>query len=124
LISRAILDLRLQPTTNLQVRLDQDYVIGGQTFEEGTLLNTGLDVPAGWIMPLGVTVRLNRGNIQAGVTCAMCHSTVDMNTGLVVEGATNLDVDAGMIIAFASNTAAMFRHTDVDPAVLPPGVDR
>jgi hypothetical protein len=51
----------------------------------------------------------------------MCHSAVDAGTGAIIEGATNVDINVGLILALAPNSAAMFRHTDVNPVELPPG---
>lgn len=120
-VGRAILDLRGRHTTNLQIELDEDVTVGGRTFPAGTRLDTGLDVPSGSLFPLGMRARLAQGRLQVGVTCALCHVTVDDATGRVIEGATNIDVRPGLIMAMATNTAAMFRHTDVDPTELPPG---
>jgi hypothetical protein len=123
-ISRAILGLGGRHTNNLQVRLDQDMIIGGREFAAGTLLNTGLDVPPRSLLPVGIRVRVTRGRIRAGVTCAMCHVTVEPDTGRLIEGATNIDIDTGLIIAMATNSAAFFRHTDADPVGMPQGMAR
>lgn len=118
---QAILALRGQPTTNLQIPLDEDWSIGGRTFRKGTWISTGLDVPKGSRMPLGMRVFVKEGRLRAGITCAACHATVDPASGLVVEGAPNADMNAGLLLAFASNSAAFFRQTDVNPMRLPPG---
>ena len=62
-----------------------------------------------------------QGKLRVGITCAACHSAVDSRTGRVLEGAPNNDLDSGLILAFATNSAAMFRQTDVNPTQLPPG---
>lgn len=120
-LTKAIASLKGKPTTNLQIPLDKDVTIGGQTFKAGTLLNTGLDVAAGSIFPLGIRTHIGKGKVQVGVTCALCHVAVDEKTGRVLEGAPNIDVDTGLLIAFASNSAALFRQTAVNPTKIPPG---
>ncbi|MBD2101045.1 hypothetical protein [Leptolyngbya sp. FACHB-261] len=120
-MTKAILSLRGKPTTNLQIPLDQDVTIGGRNFKAGTLLNTGIDVPKGSLLPLGMRVKIADGKVRAGITCALCHATVNAKTGRILEGAPNTDVNTGLVLAFASNSAAMFRQTDVNPTQIPPG---
>ncbi|HEY9763345.1 MAG TPA: hypothetical protein V6D07_12520 [Trichocoleus sp.] len=120
-MSRAILALGGKPTTNLQVPVNEDLTVGGQTFKAGTLLNTGLDVPKGALLPLGLTVKYDHGTLKTGITCAACHAAVDPQSGKILEGAPNLDLDAGLMLALAKNSAAWFRQTGVDPKKFPPG---
>lgn len=120
-ISEAILKLHGEATTNLQVPLNQDVTIGGRTFTKGTLLNTGLDVPAFSLTPLGMKISARPGKVRAGITCALCHASVDRATGRVLEGAPNNDVNMGLLLASATNSAALFRQTGVNPTKLPPG---
>lgn len=120
-ISEAILKLHGEATTNLQVPLNQDLSIGGRTFTKGTLLNTGLDVPAFSLTPLGMKISARPGKVRAGITCALCHAAVDRATGRVIEGAPNNDVNMGLLLASATNSAALFRQTGVNPTKLPPG---
>lgn len=120
-ITKAIVSLGGKPTTNLQIPVDRDTTIGGRTFKAGTLLNTGLDIPARSLLPLGMKTEVTHGTVRVGITCAFCHATVNRQTGKVLEGAPNNDLDAGLILASASNSAAMFRHTGVNPTELPAG---
>lgn len=120
-ISKAIARLGGKPTTNLQIPMDEDVTIGGREFKAGTLLNTGLDIPARSVLPLGMRPHLDHGKVRVGITCALCHATVDGGTGQVLEGAPNIDINPGLVLAFASNSAAMFRQTDVNPTQFPPG---
>jgi hypothetical protein len=120
-VSRAILGLRGGHTNNLRIPVDEDIVIGGRTFSAGSYLDTGLDVPPGSLLPLGMRMRIVEGEIKVGVTCAMCHATVDPDSGIIIEGATNVNINTGLILAMASNSAAMFRHTDIDPQQFPIG---
>lgn len=120
-LTKAIARLGGKHTTNLQIPLDEDVTIGGQTFKKGTLLNTGLDVPARSLLPLGMPPSIANGKLRAGITCALCHATVDNKTGRILEGAPNINVNTGLVLAFATNSAAMFRQTDVNPLQIPSG---
>lgn len=120
-ISKAILALGGKPTANLQISLPEAVTIGGKTFPQGTVLNTGLDVPSGALVPLGMRVHLDRGKVRIGVTCALCHATVDPGNGRILEGAANSDLDSGLLMAFATNSAAMFRQAGTNPTQFAPG---
>ncbi len=120
-MTSAIARLGGKPTTSLQIPIDKDVSIGGKTFKAGTLLNTGMDVPAGSIIPLGMRPSIEKGKVRVGITCALCHASVDSKTGRVLEGAPNIDVNTGLLLAFASNSAALFRQTGVNPTQLPLG---
>lgn len=120
-IAKAVLGLKGKPTNNLQVPIDQDVTVGDRTFKAGTVLNTGLDVPAGSLFPLGLITHLDKGHVRAGITCALCHATVSEETGRILEGAINTNINLGPLIAMASNSAALFRQTDVNPNKIPPG---
>jgi hypothetical protein len=110
----AILKLRGQATTNLRVAIARDATVGGRQFREGELIDTGLDVPAGVLLPLGLKVKFGDFRLKAGLTCAACHSTVDAATGKVIHGAPNRDLNTGLLIALASNSAAYFPHASRD----------
>ncbi len=114
--AKAIWKLHGEGTTNLRVELARTVTVGGKTFTEGTLVDTGLDVAKGSDAVLGMTLRKTGGKLLAGITCAVCHSTVDPETKRVIEGAPNNDFNAGLLLALASNSAAYFVHTDVDAA--------
>lgn len=120
-VGKAIAALGGKHTTNLQIQLDQEVTIGGRTFAAGSMLNTGLDVPTGALIPLGMQTYKRGAEVQIGLTCALCHAAVDQVTGKILEGAPNTDVDTGLLQAFATNSAAMFRQTGVNPTRLPTG---
>ena len=107
---KAILSLRGQATTNLRVAIAYDATIGGRAFKQGELIDTGLDVPAGVLLPLGMKIKFEDWRFKAGLTCAACHSTVDAASGKVIHGAVNADLNAGLLMALASNSAAYFPH--------------
>jgi len=114
-LTKAIASLGGKHTTNLQVTLDRDMTVGDRPFKKGDILNTGLDVPAGSVFPLGISTHINHGKIRVGITCAACHAAVDKDSGRILEGAPNNDLDTGLILALASNSAAWFRQTGVNP---------
>jgi hypothetical protein len=111
---RAIVGLAGRGTDNLQIRLSRDMTVGGHTFERGTILNTGIDVAQGSLLPIGAKVSYDRGRVRLGLTCAVCHAAFDPASGKVIDGATNQNLNAGLILAMASNSAAYFTHTGVD----------
>ncbi len=120
-LTKAILSLKGQPTTNLQVTMDRDMNVGDRNFKKGDILNTGLDIPANSLIFLGMITHINKGKIRVGITCAACHATVDKKTGRILEGAPNNDLDTGLMLALASNSASWFRHTGVNPLTVRSG---
>jgi hypothetical protein len=85
-------------TTNLQVRLSRNLRIGSRLLPPGTVLNTGLDIPAGGLIPVG---------FEAGqLSCALCHASVSPQTGQVVAGMPNTDLNIALFLVLSSNTAA------------------
>lgn len=114
-VAQALVGLHGAGTTNLAIELSEDVTIGGQTYARGTTVDTGLDVAAGSILPLGVSVHMTRYQLRIGITCALCHSTVDPETRQVIHGAANSDLQIGLLLALAPNTAAYRGHTDIGP---------
>jgi hypothetical protein len=112
-IKKAIEKLEGKGTSNLRIQMNKTVTVGGKTFAKGSWLDTGLDVPKGSNEILGLPFSGVGGQVKAGITCAACHATVDPVTKLVVEGAPNADLNAGLLMAMASNSAAYFTHTDI-----------
>jgi hypothetical protein len=110
---KALLELHGRGTSNLRVAMSRDARVGGRFFARGTLIDTGLDVPKGAWAPLGLSLRKVGVSIKVGITCALCHSSVDPRSLEVVDGAANNDLNAGVLLAMASNSAAFFVHTGV-----------
>ncbi|RSK52816.1 electron transport protein [Bacillus canaveralius] len=112
-MSKAIIALKGQGTTNLRVTLAESAVIGDKSFNKGELIDTGIDVAKGSYTPLGMPVSLSDGRIRVGISCAACHATVDPTNKQVMEGVTNPDLNTGLIMALAPNTASYFTHSEV-----------
>ena len=112
-MAKALWKLGGRGTTNLQIPLEEDVTIGGTTFPKGTALNTGLDVVPGSYLPLGLKVKLQGGRLVVGITCALCHATLDPQTMQVVEGGMNSDFNGGLVLALATNSAAYLGHTSM-----------
>jgi hypothetical protein len=114
-VMKAVAALHGRATTNLRVEVPETVTIGGRRFEKGSFFDTGLDVPSGSLSPLGMSISVSRWRVRAGITCAACHAAVDPESGKVVEGAPNADLNAGLLLALATNSASYFMHTDVAP---------
>lgn len=99
-----------EATTNLEVTLSRDLKIGTTPIPAGTVMRTGLDVQAGNFTPVGFD--------GGSVSCAICHSSVDMSTGREVVGRANTDLDIGLFLALSPNSAGAFvkvNKSDFDP---------
>lgn len=112
-VSRALIALHGAGTDNLQVTLAKDVRIGDRVYRKGALVATGLDVPRGGLLPLGIKVQYDRGHIRMGISCALCHATVDPQTHRSIDGAPNRDLNVGLMMALASNSSAYFMHTEM-----------
>jgi len=117
-IMKAIWKLKGRGTTNLRVELAKTVTVGGKTFKKGTLIDTGIDVPKGAYMPLGMPVKFSGGRLKVGISCAACHATVDRESKKVVEGASNWDLNQGLLLALATNSSAYFTHTQLTKSQL------
>jgi len=110
---KAIMELRGAGTDNLRVELAQDITLGGRTYRKGEKIDTGLDVAKGSYTVLGMPLKWSDGKIKVGISCMACHATVDRETKMVIEGAPNVDLNAGLLMALATNSVHYFTHTDV-----------
>ena len=118
-VARAIALLGGRGTANLQVRMARDVTVGDRVWKTGELVPTGLDVPRNSAFILGIRTFYDRGRLRMGITCALCHAAVDPASGKVVEGAPNTDLNAGLLMALASNATAYFMHGSADPSTHP-----
>lgn len=112
-IAKAIVSLRGEGTTNLQVELAKTVTIAGRTFNKGSMIDTGIDVPRGAYTPLGLPIKYADGRLRVGISCAACHATVDRETKMVIEGAPNTDFNAGLLLALATNSTAYLTHAEI-----------
>lgn len=96
--------------TNLKIRLDSNLLLGHTVFPAGSEIATGLDIPVGETVPIG---------IQGGsISCAACHASVDPTTGAMVTGAPNTDLNIGFFLALSNNTTSSFlrfNKSQIDP---------
>lgn len=113
-IMKAISELKGSGTTNLRVELAEDFTVLNKTYRKGEKIDTGLDVAPRAALPIGLPVKIGRNGVRIGVSCMLCHATLDPVTKKVVEGAPNSDLNAGFLMAMASNSAAYFTHTEVE----------
>lgn len=110
---KAIIKLKGEGTSNLMVEAAETVKVGNQTIKKGELIETGLDVPKGAYAPLGIKFKYDDGRPKAGVSCAVCHATVDKQ-GNVIQGAPNSDLNVGLALALGTNTASYFNHTELE----------
>jgi hypothetical protein len=115
----AITQLNGRHTTNLQITLLKDVRLGSTVLPRGAVLNTGLDVEAGALLPVGLRADLN-------ITCAICHVTLDEN-GRRLDGIPNGDVNAAALVAITPNTASVVGRLGVnvtDPSLYTAGTGK
>jgi cytochrome c peroxidase len=112
-IGKAVLQLNGEGTSNLQVEAAEDFQAGDITIKKGELINTGLDVARGGQTPIGVKFLVSEGRLKAGISCAICHASVD-DRGNVISGIPNNDLNVGLTLAMATNTASYFTHGQLD----------
>ncbi|WP_394356208.1 electron transport protein [Bacillus changyiensis] len=110
---KAITALNGKGTTNLQVELAKTVKVGNRTFNKGEKIDTGIDVVKGTYAPLGMPITYSEGKVKVGISCAACHATTDPKTIQVMEGVTNSDLNTGLMLALATNSAAFFTHAEV-----------
>ena len=113
-IFKAILALGGEGTTNLQVALAEDVTIGDSTWKKGEKIDTGIDIAKGAITPLGFPLSVSDGRVRVGISCAACHAAVDRESGMVMEGVPNSDLEAGMLLALATNSSAYFPVAEIE----------
>lgn len=106
-LTTAILQLRGQPTSNLQITLQKDIQLGSRKFSRGMILPTGLDVEPRGLFPVGLLP-------TGGVTCAVCHVAISPS-GQKLKGVPNGDLAIPFLIALAPNSAAGFARLKFNP---------
>jgi hypothetical protein len=108
-LQTAIVKLQGQPTTNLQIVLQQDLKLGRRTFPKGTVVNTGLKMEKGGAFPIGLVVSSN-----IDISCAACHVSLSSN-GERLLGVPNGEIATPLLVALASNSAAAFSRLKFNP---------
>lgn len=106
-ITKAIVDLQGQPTSNLVITLQKDFQIGSRKFPQGSVFPTGLDVEKGAVLPIGL-------KLTGDLSCAICHVVVSP-TGQRLKGVPNGDLAIPFFIALAPNSAAGFARLNFNP---------
>ena len=114
-LGKALLELRGRGTDNLEITIPEDIQIGNRFFRRGEKVKTGLDVAPGTLIPVGMVAKWTATGIKVGVTCALCHTALNPDTGRLVEGAPNRDLNIGLMMAMATNSSVYFRHTGNNP---------
>ena len=103
----------------LKVDIDVLPKFAKQAVAEGKLLNdvdftlTLLKLNA----VVGVVATFDEGNLKSiGLTCALCHSTVDSNTGIGkrLDGWPNQDLNVGAIVSMAPQLPVLAEMLDTD----------
>jgi hypothetical protein len=70
---------------------------------------------------VGVVAKFDEGNLKSiGLTCAVCHSTVDSKTGIGkrLDGWPNQDLNVGAIISMAPNLVPLTEMLETDAEIL------
>lgn len=117
-VLKALLLLQGQGTGNLRVAVSRPTTVGYRTFRPGEMIDTGLDVPRGAWLPAGVRLVWDAGRLRVGLTCAACHAAIDPASGKMVDGAPNADLNLGLLLALAPNSAAVFPRVAM-PSIAP-----
>jgi hypothetical protein len=118
----------LPPTTALAVGLKVDAA----AVPPDVLANADLDDPATTVALLelgavvGVEATVTNGTVERiGITCALCHSSVDdsvmKGVGARMDGWPNRELDPGLIISLTPGLADYVTGLGLDPAVVGPG---
>jgi mono/diheme cytochrome c family protein len=113
----------LPPSTALGVGLKVDAaavpmeVLASADLEDPTTTVALLELHA----VVGVRATVTNGMVERiGITCALCHSTVDDSVapgiGMRLDGHPNLDLDPGLIVSLTPGVADYATSLGVDPA--------
>src|SRR5687767_381773 len=97
---KAALDAGLKVDIDVLPKFAKDAVAEGKLLNDVDFTLTLLKLNA----VVGVVAKFDEGNLQSiGLTCAVCHSTVDSNTGIGkrLDGWPNQDLNVGAIISMA-----------------------
>jgi hypothetical protein len=114
---KAALDAGLKVDIDALPKLVKKQVAEGKLLNDTDFTLTLLKLNA----VVGVVADFDGGNLKSiGLTCAVCHATVDSNTGIGkrLDGWPNQDLNVGAIIAMAPELTPLTEMLDVDVATL------
>ena len=117
LTPRMALDLGLKVDLDILPMPLREQIKEGKLFNDVGLTLTLLKLNA----VVGIVGKFEDGNLKSiGITCALCHSTVDNPTGIGsrLDGWPNRDLDVGKIVSSAPNLTPLTEMLDVDVATL------
>lgn len=111
------LDAGLKVDIDVLPRFAKEAVAEGKLLNDVDFTLTLLKLNA----VVGVVAKFDGGNLKSiGLTCALCHSTVDSNTGIGkrLDGWPNQDLNVGAIIAMAPDLVPLTEALDTDVETL------
>jgi hypothetical protein len=114
---KAALDAGLKVDIDVLPKFAKEAVAEGKLLNDVDFTLTLLKLNA----VVGVVAEFEDNKLKSvGLTCALCHSTVDSNTGIGkrLDGWPNQDLNVGQIIAMAPDLTAFTEMLDVDVAAV------
>lgn len=114
---KAALDAGLKVDIDVLPKFAKEAVAEGKLLNDVDFTLTLLKLNA----VVGVIANFEGNNLKSiGVTCAICHSTVDSNTGIGkrLDGWPNQDLNVGAIIAMSPDLTVFTEMLDVDVETL------
>src|SRR5688500_1588457 len=110
---KAALDAGLKVDIDVLPKFAKEAVAEGKLLNDVDFTLTLLKLNA----VVGVVATFDGGNLKSiGLTCAVCHSTVDSNTGIGkrLDGWPNQDLNVGAIISMAPDLTVLTEMLDTD----------
>ena len=110
---KAALDAGLKVDIDVLPKFAKEAVAEGKLLNDVDFTLTLLKLNA----VVGVVAQFDGNNLKSiGLTCALCHSTVDSNTGIGkrLDGWPNQDLNVGAIVAMAPNLTPLTEALDTD----------
>ena len=114
---KAALDAGLKVDIDVLPKFAKEAVAEGKLLNDVDFTLTLLKLNA----VVGVVAKFDEGTLTSiGLTCAVCHSTVDSNTGIGkrLDGWPNQDLNVGAIISMSPDLTTLTEMLDVDVETL------
>lgn len=114
---KAALDAGLKVDIDVLPKFAKEAVAEGKLLNDVDFTLTLLKLNA----VVGVVAKFDEGNLTSiGLTCALCHSTVDSNTGIGkrLDGWPNQDLNVGAIVSMAPDLTVFTEMLDTDVETL------